>query len=145
MGLDDRRFDVTPAPFQNRADGLARCFLDSDDEADAIFGKRSEVRDARDRYANVEVAYLLQRMERFDGLAVLTTNLRANLDESFTRRLDVVSLLADWAPFTKVTQRQGRKGTQLLVRLTLLGVPLSFGRCGFLCFGELLTKRPELS
>jgi hypothetical protein len=60
------------------------------DEADAIFGKRSEVRDARDRYANVEVAYLLQRMERFDGLAVLTTNLRANLDESFTRRLDVI-------------------------------------------------------
>jgi hypothetical protein len=60
------------------------------DEADAIFGKRSEVRDARDRYANVEVAYLLQRMERFDGLAVLTTNLRANLDEAFTRRLDII-------------------------------------------------------
>ena len=60
------------------------------DEADAIFGKRSEVRDARDRYANLEVAYLLQRMERFDGLAVLTTNLRANLDDSFTRRLDVI-------------------------------------------------------
>ena len=60
------------------------------DEADAIFGKRSEVRDARDRYANVEVAYLLQRMERFDGLAVLTTNLRANLDEAFTRRIDVI-------------------------------------------------------
>jgi hypothetical protein len=60
------------------------------DEADAIFGKRSEVRDARDRYANVEVAYLLQRMERFDGLAVLTTNLRANIDDSFTRRLDVL-------------------------------------------------------
>ncbi len=60
------------------------------DEADAIFGKRSEVRDARDRYANVEVAYLLQRMERFDGLAILTTNLRSNLDEAFTRRLDVI-------------------------------------------------------
>jgi hypothetical protein len=60
------------------------------DEADAIFGKRSEVRDARDRYANVEVAYLLQRMERFDGLAVLTTNLRANIDEAFTRRIDVI-------------------------------------------------------
>jgi hypothetical protein len=60
------------------------------DEADAIFGKRSEVRDARDRYANVEVAYLLQRMERFDGLAILTTNLRANLDDAFTRRLDVI-------------------------------------------------------
>ena len=60
------------------------------DEADAIFGKRSEVRDARDRYANVEVAYLLQRMERFDGLAILTTNLRANLDDAFTRRIDVI-------------------------------------------------------
>ena len=58
------------------------------DEADAIFGKRSEVKDAHDRYANVEVAYLLQRMESFNGLAVLTTNLRSNLDEAFTRRLD---------------------------------------------------------
>jgi hypothetical protein len=60
------------------------------DEADAVFGKRSEVRDAHDRYANVESAYLLQRMETFDGLAVLATNLRANIDEAFTRRLDVV-------------------------------------------------------
>jgi hypothetical protein len=60
------------------------------DEADAIFGKRSEVRDAHDRYANVESAYLLQRMESFDGLAILATNLRSNLDEAFTRRLDAV-------------------------------------------------------
>ena len=60
------------------------------DEADAIFGKRSEVKDARDRYANVEVAYLLQRMERFDGIAILTTNLRANIDEAFLRRLDAL-------------------------------------------------------
>jgi hypothetical protein len=60
------------------------------DEADAIFGKRSEVKDSHDRYANVEVAYLLQRMELFDGLAVLTTNLRSNVDEAFTRRLDAV-------------------------------------------------------
>ncbi len=60
------------------------------DEADALFGKRSEVRDAHDRYANVETAYLLQRMEAFDGIAILTTNLRANLDEAFTRRLDAV-------------------------------------------------------
>ena len=60
------------------------------DEADAIFGKRSEVKDAHDRYANVESAYLLQRMETFDGLAVLATNLRANLDDAFTRRLDLV-------------------------------------------------------
>lgn len=60
------------------------------DEADAIFGKRSEVRDARDRYANVEVAYLLQRMEQFEGVAILTTNLRANVDEAFLRRIDVL-------------------------------------------------------
>jgi len=57
------------------------------DEADAIFGKRSEVKDAHDRYANIEVSYLLQRMETYDGVTVLATNLRANLDEAFTRRL----------------------------------------------------------
>ncbi|MFD3971063.1 ATP-binding protein [Streptomyces cyaneofuscatus] len=61
------------------------------DEADAIFGKRSQVKDAHDKHANVESAYLLQRMESFDGIAVLTTNLRANLDEAFTRRLDVIA------------------------------------------------------
>ncbi len=60
------------------------------DEADSLFGKRSEVRDAHDRYANIEVAYLLQRMESFDGIAVLSTNLRSNLDASFARRLDVL-------------------------------------------------------
>jgi hypothetical protein len=60
------------------------------DEADALFGKRSEVRDAHDRYANVETAFLLQRMETFDGVAILATNLRANLDEAFTRRLDAI-------------------------------------------------------
>jgi hypothetical protein len=57
------------------------------DEADAIFGKRSEVKDAHDRYANVEISYLLQRMEAYDGVTILATNLRANLDEAFTRRL----------------------------------------------------------
>ncbi len=61
------------------------------DEADAVFGRRSEVRDAHDRHANTESAYLLQRMESFDGIAVLTTNLRANIDEAFTRRLDLVA------------------------------------------------------
>jgi hypothetical protein len=60
------------------------------DEADAIFGKRSEVRDAHDRYANIESAYLLQRMETFDGLAILATNLRSNIDDAFTRRLDMI-------------------------------------------------------
>ncbi|NJN94244.1 MAG: ATP-binding protein [Anaerolineales bacterium] len=57
------------------------------DEADAIFGKRSEVQDAHDRYANIEVSYLLQRMEAYDGVTFLATNLRANVDEAFTRRL----------------------------------------------------------
>jgi SpoVK/Ycf46/Vps4 family AAA+-type ATPase len=57
------------------------------DEAEALFGKRSEVRDSHDRYANIEVAYLLQKMEQFDGIAILATNLRGNLDEAFVRRL----------------------------------------------------------
>lgn len=57
------------------------------DEADALFGKRSEVRDSHDRYANIEISYLLQRMEMYDGVTILATNLRANLDEAFTRRL----------------------------------------------------------
>ncbi|MFG2341729.1 ATP-binding protein [Streptomyces yangpuensis] len=61
------------------------------DEADAIFGKRSDVKDSHDKHANMESAYLLQRMESFDGIAILTTNLRANLDEAFTRRLDVIA------------------------------------------------------
>jgi hypothetical protein len=60
------------------------------DEADAVFGRRSEVRDSHDRYANLEVAYLLQRMEQYDGLAILATNLRENLDEAFVRRLEFV-------------------------------------------------------
>jgi hypothetical protein len=57
------------------------------DEADALFGKRSEVKDAHDRYANVEVGYLLQRFEAFEGISILTTNLRNNIDAAFTRRL----------------------------------------------------------
>ena len=57
------------------------------DEADALFGKRSEVRDAHDRYANVEISYLLQKMEEYDGLVVLTSNLNKNMDEAFVRRM----------------------------------------------------------
>ncbi|MGW3011132.1 ATP-binding protein [Streptomyces sp. NPDC001219] len=71
------------------------------DEADAVFGKRSEVKSSHDRYANLESAYLLQRLEAFDGIAVLTTNLRANIDDAFTRRLDLV---VDF-PFPDVEQR----------------------------------------
>jgi len=57
------------------------------DEADALFGKRSEVKDAHDRYANIEVAYLLQRMETYDGVLILATNLAKYLDEAFSRRI----------------------------------------------------------
>ncbi|MEU6709107.1 ATP-binding protein [Streptomyces wuyuanensis] len=60
------------------------------DEADAIFGKRSETTNAHDRYANIETAYLLQRFEAFDGIVLLTTNLAANIDTAFTRRLDII-------------------------------------------------------
>ena len=57
------------------------------DEADALFGKRAEVKDEPDRYANIEVGYLLQRMESFQGLAILTTNVKTALDKAFQRRL----------------------------------------------------------
>lgn len=57
------------------------------DEADSLFGKRSEVKDARDRYANIEVSYLLQRLESYDGLVILATNLEKNVDEAFLRRI----------------------------------------------------------
>lgn len=60
------------------------------DEADALFGKRSEVKDAHDRYANIETAYLLQRMEEYGGIVILATNLKMNLDDAFVRRLHYV-------------------------------------------------------
>jgi SpoVK/Ycf46/Vps4 family AAA+-type ATPase len=71
------------------------------DEADALFGKRSEVKDSHDRYANIEVSYLLQRMEAYRGLAVLTTNLRDSLDVAFSRRLRFVVQF----PFPDAEQR----------------------------------------
>lgn len=71
------------------------------DEADALFGKRSEVKDSHDRYANMEVAYLLQRMEAYRGLAILTTNLRNSLDQAFLRRLRFVVQF----PFPDAAQR----------------------------------------
>jgi SpoVK/Ycf46/Vps4 family AAA+-type ATPase len=60
------------------------------DEADALFGRRTDVSDAHDRYANLETAYLLARLERFEGLAILSTNLRQNVDPAFIRRLEFV-------------------------------------------------------
>lgn len=70
------------------------------DEADSLFGKRSEVKDSRDRYANLEVSYLLQRMESYRGLAILTTNLKASIDPAFLRRIRFV------VPFSFPDQQQ---------------------------------------
>jgi SpoVK/Ycf46/Vps4 family AAA+-type ATPase len=77
------------------------------DEADSLLGKRSEVRDAHDRYANIEVSYLLQRMERYDGLIVLATNLPGNLDDAFLRRMSaIVQFAAPGAADRAVLWRQ---------------------------------------
>lgn len=72
------------------------------DEADSLFGRRTEVKDAHDRYANLEISYLLERMERFKGLAILATNRRQDLDEAFLRRLRYI---IDF-PFPGVEQRK---------------------------------------
>jgi AAA+ superfamily predicted ATPase len=101
LGLDLYRIDLSAVVSKYIGEtekNLERVFRAADqgdavllfDEADALFGKRSETRDAHDRYANVEVSYLLQRLESYEGLAILTSNLRGNIDEAFVRRLDVV-------------------------------------------------------
>jgi SpoVK/Ycf46/Vps4 family AAA+-type ATPase len=72
------------------------------DEADALFGKRAEVKDSHDRYANIEVGYLLQRMEIFQGLAILTTNMKTAIDTAFQRRLR----FAVEFPFPDAAQRE---------------------------------------
>ena len=72
------------------------------DEADALFGKRGEVRDSHDRYANIEVGYLLQRMETYQGLAILTTNLKSTMDRAFQRRLRFIVNF----PFPDAAQRE---------------------------------------
>lgn len=101
------------------------------DEADAIFGKRSEVKDAHDRYANIEISYLLQRMEAYDGVTILATNLRANLDEAFTRRLQFA---VDF-PFPKAEDR---------VRIWQALFPPDVPRVANLDFAQL-ARRFELS
>ena len=98
VGLDLYRIDLASvvSKFIGETEkNLARVFDEARDtnaillfdEADALFGKRSEVRDAHDRYANIEISYLLQRMEEHDGVSLLTTNRRRDLDEAFVRRL----------------------------------------------------------
>jgi hypothetical protein len=98
LGLDLYKIDLSTVVSKYIGEtekNLERIFAEAErsnailffDEADALFGKRSEVRDSHDRYANIEISYLLQRMEAYDGVTILATNLRANLDEAFTRRL----------------------------------------------------------
>ena len=112
LGLDLYRIDLaaTVSKYIGETEkNLARLFDAAEasgavllfDEADALFGKRGEVRDGHDRYANLEVAYLLQRMESYRGLAILTTNLRSNVDRAFLRRLRFVVQF----PFPAAEQR----------------------------------------
>jgi len=86
------------------------------DEADALFGKRSEVRDSHDRYANIEVSYLLQRMESYRGLAILTTNLKSALDTAFVRRIRFIVQF----PFPDAANR-----AEIWRRVFPAGTPLS--------------------
>ncbi len=98
LGLDLYKIDLSTVVSKYIGEtekNLARIFSEAEtsnailffDEADALFGKRSEVRDAHDRYANIEISYLLQRMEEYDGMVILATNLRKNLDDAFVRRM----------------------------------------------------------
>ena len=101
------------------------------DEADALFGKRSEVKDSHDRYANIEVSYLLQRMEAYRGLAILTTNLQDALDAAFLRRLrfvvtfpfpDARAARGDLAAHLPAARRRSRSSTtRALARLNVAG------------------------
>jgi hypothetical protein len=101
LGLDLYRVDLSRVVSKyigETEQNLARIFAEAEganavlmfDEADALFGKRTDVADAHDRYANLEVSYLLQRMEQYEGIAVLASNLRHNMDPAFLRRLRFV-------------------------------------------------------
>jgi SpoVK/Ycf46/Vps4 family AAA+-type ATPase len=83
------------------------------DEADALFARRTTVQDSHDRYGNMEVSYLLQRMESYRGLAILTTNMKASVDEAFQRRLRFIVEF----PFPDVEQR-GRIWSRIFPRAT---------------------------
>src|SRR3546814_8202196 len=82
------------------------------DEADALFGKRSEVKDAHDRYANIEVAYLLERVERLNGLAIFAVGMRQNLDPAFLRRLRFT------VDFTRPRSEEHTSELQSLMRIS---------------------------
>jgi len=101
LGLDLYKVDLSSVVSKYIGEtekNLSRIFREAEsstailffDEADALFGKRTEVADAHDRYANIETSYLLQRMEEYEGVVILATNLRENMDEAFTRRIRFV-------------------------------------------------------
>jgi AAA+ superfamily predicted ATPase len=98
LGLDLYKIDLSTVVSKYIGEtekNLSRIFIEAEtsnailffDEADALFGKRSEVKDSHDRYANIEIGYLLQRMEEYEGVVILATNFRKNMDEAFVRRL----------------------------------------------------------
>ncbi len=98
LGLDCYKIDLSGLVSKYIGEtekNLAKVFREAEtsnailffDEADALFGKRTEVSDAHDRYANIETSYLLQKMEEYEGIVILATNLRDNMDEAFTRRI----------------------------------------------------------
>jgi ATPase family associated with various cellular activities (AAA) len=114
LGLDIYRIDLSQVVNKYIGEtekNLSRLFDEAErgnvilffDEADAIFGKRTQVKDAHDRYANVETGFLLQRLEAHEGVVVLATNLRRNLDDAFTRRLQVIIEF----PMPAVAERRG--------------------------------------
>ena len=98
LGLDLYKIDLSSVVSKYIGEtekNLSRIFHEAEtsnailffDEADALFGKRTQVSDAHDRYANIETSYLLQKMEEYEGVVILATNLRENMDEAFTRRI----------------------------------------------------------
>ena len=101
LGLDLYKIDLSQVVSKYIGEtekNLSRIFKEAEtsnailffDEADALFGKRSEVKDAHDRYANIEIGYLLQKMEEYEGMTILATNLRQNMDEAFVRRMQFI-------------------------------------------------------
>jgi SpoVK/Ycf46/Vps4 family AAA+-type ATPase len=101
LGLDLYKIDLSQVVSKYIGEtekNLSRIFKEAEasnailffDEADALFGKRSEVKDAHDRYANIEIGYLLQKMEEYEGMTILATNLRQNMDEAFVRRIQFI-------------------------------------------------------
>jgi SpoVK/Ycf46/Vps4 family AAA+-type ATPase len=102
------------------------------DEADALFGKRSEVRDAHDRYANIEISYLLQRMEEYEGVVILATNLRSNLDSAFVRRMAFIVQFPqpDEADRLRIWQTVWPEATPLAANLDLAFMAQQFKLSG---------------